>query len=256
MENPPTPENHKETKPALTIHVYSWATPILGLIMLIIGLVAGFLGRPLINQTAITPTANPGASATDNSPTSDRQPELKSLIIEQTRHFIGDDAAPITIIEFSDFQCPYCSRYFVNVWPQINEQYIKTGKVRFGYMHFAFLSQESFWAAEASECAGDQGKFWEYHDVLFASQVGENRVDLNKDNLKEFAADLNLDRKRFDACLDEGKYTSLIQQQTRFLQTLGVSSTPSFIINNQPLIGAQPFEAFQQVIEAELKSEP
>jgi protein-disulfide isomerase len=129
---------------------------------------------------------------------------------------------------------------------------VNSGKVRLGYIHFAFLGQESQWAAEASECASDQGKFWEFHDLLFEKQSGENQGAFSKDNLKKFAAELSLDQTKFDECLDSGKYTSLVTAQTSFGQQLGVQSTPSFIVNDQPVIGAQPFETFQKLIEADL----
>jgi protein-disulfide isomerase len=122
--------------------------------------------------------------------------------------------------------------------------------VRFGYVHFAFLGPESQWAAEASECAADQDAFWEYHDKLFESQSGENQGAFTKDNLKRWAGELGLDTRAFDECLDSGKYASLIDQESQAAQALGVRSTPTFLINGQPLIGAQPFEVFQQSIEA------
>jgi protein-disulfide isomerase len=125
--------------------------------------------------------------------------------------------------------------------------------VRIGYQHFAFLGDESFWAAEASECAADQDKFWEYHDYLFINQNGENQGAFVKDNLKRFAADLGLDTALFNTCLDSGKYAEAIQTQTAASQSLGVRSTPAFVINGQPLVGAQPFDVFQQYIEAQLK---
>jgi len=116
----------------------------------------------------------------------------------------------------------------------------------------AFLGEESVWAAEASECAGDQDAFWEYHDKLFTSQQGENQGAFNKDNLKQLAADMNLDTQAFNECLDSGKYNAFIQEQTSGAQQLGVRSTPSFVVNGTPIIGAQPFSAFQQLIESEL----
>jgi protein-disulfide isomerase len=122
--------------------------------------------------------------------------------------------------------------------------------VKFGYWHFAFLGQESLWAAEASECAADQDAFWEYHDLLFDSQSGENRGAFNKDNLKEMASDLGLDSETFNQCLDSGKYTDLVQQQNSFARQIGVRSTPTFLVNGQPVIGAQSFETFQQVIDS------
>lgn len=124
--------------------------------------------------------------------------------------------------------------------------------MRFGYVHFAFLGDESVWAAEASECADEQGKFWEYHDLLFNRQAGENQGAFNKDNLKQFAATLGLDATQFNACVDTGKYTDVVKQEVAFAQQLGVQSTPTFALNGQPIVGGQPFETFQQIINAEL----
>lgn len=123
-----------------------------------------------------------------------------------------------------------------------------------GYWHVAFLGEESQWAAEASECAADQNAFWEYHDKLFTSQSGENQGAFNKDTLKQFAADLKLNAQAFNECLDSGKYTQVVQEQTATANQLGVRSTPAFIINGVPLLGAQPFAAFQQIIDEALNS--
>jgi protein-disulfide isomerase len=122
-------------------------------------------------------------------------------------------------------------------------------------MHFAFLGPESQSAAEASECAADQDAFWEYHDLLFDSQEGENRGAFNDENLKAFAEQLDLDTEQFNECLDSGKYTTLVQNETAAARQLGVQSTPAFVINGQAVIGAQPFDVFQQVIEQELAAE-
>jgi len=174
-------------------------------------------------------------------------------LIPKVRHFTGDPNAPVTINEFTDFQCPFCGRFFASTEPQIDEAYIQSGKVRLGYWNFAFLGDESTWAAESAECAADQDKFWEYHDILYASQSGENQGAFNKDNLKKFAEELGLDTQTFNECLDSGKYTSLIQDDTSTSSALGVQSTPTFLINGQEVVGAQPFEVFQQTIESLLK---
>jgi len=121
--------------------------------------------------------------------------------------------------------------------------------VRIGYWHFAFLGQESQWAAEASECAADQDAFWEYHDYLFDNHGGENQGAFSMDNLKRFAEELGLDTDVFNECLDSGKYTQVVQSETTAGQQLGVQSTPTFLVNGQPVVGAQPFEVFEQVIE-------
>src|SRR3990167_3005650 len=88
---------------------------------------------------------------------------------------LGDQNAPVTIIEYGDYQCPFCGKFFKETEPTLRENYIKTGKVKFVYRDFAFLGQESLWAANAAQCAGEQGKFWEYHDYLYGNQNGENK---------------------------------------------------------------------------------
>ena len=124
--------------------------------------------------------------------------------------------------------------------------------VRIGYWHFAFLGQESQWSAEASECAAEQGAFWEYHDYLFENLGRENRNDFNHENLKRFADELGLDTEAFNECLDSGRHTQIVQQETAAAQQIGIRSTPSFLVNGQPVIGAQPFEVFERVIEQNL----
>jgi protein-disulfide isomerase len=130
---------------------------------------------------------------------------------------------------------------------------VATGKVRFGYWNYAFLGEESQWAAEAAECAADQDKYWEYHDKLFASQSGENQGAFTKDKLKQFAADLSLDTAAFNDCLDSGNHAAQIQTDSQMAQQIGVRSTPSFLVNGTPLVGAQPYERFQELIESLLK---
>lgn len=247
-----------ETKPALVINIHSWATPIIGIVMLLVGLAAGYFGRPFIANLNSSETAIPvqeqtsGQVSQEKSPAS--TPTLMEYLVGQTRHFMGDQNAPVTLIEFSDFQCPYCGKFATETEGQINEQYVNTGKVRFGYIHFVFLGDESQWAAEASECANDQNAFWEYHDYLFSHQSGENRGAFSKENLKKFAVALNLNSEKFNQCLDSGKYTDLVKSETSMAQNLGVSSTPTMVINGKVLLGAQPFATFQQVIESDISN--
>ncbi|GAB4521419.1 MAG: hypothetical protein Fur0018_01900 [Anaerolineales bacterium] len=254
--------SQREDRPVMTIHVYSWATPIAALAALLIGLAGGYFFRPYAGNTtggsdapaAAIATAEPidPQAALPATPPADieaRRQALMDALIAQTKHFLGNPDAPVTILEFSDFQCPYCGRFFQDVEPEIRKQYVESGQVRIGYLHFAFLGQESLWAAEASECAADQSAFWEYHDKLFNSQNGENRGTFNKNNLKAFAADLGLDTKTFNQCLDGGKYTEYVKSQVDVGRQIGVQSTPTFLVNGQAVVGAQPFEAFQQAIE-------
>jgi protein-disulfide isomerase len=127
---------------------------------------------------------------------------------------------------------------------------VDTGKVRFGYFNFVILGDESQWAAEAAECASDQDAYWEFHDYLFTHQSGENQGAFSKDNLKGFAVDMGLDTDAFNTCLDSGKYTQAINDQTDIGRQLGVQSTPTFAVNGQPVVGAQSFDSFKTTIEA------
>lgn len=249
------PEAVPAARPARTIHVQSWAAPIVGWAMLVIGFLAGFFLRPWIlgqtsNATAAISTAPAGLQSTDQAV--ERQKLMESLI-PNVRHFKGDPDSPVTIIEFADFQCPYCGQFAATTGAEIDEQYIRVGKVRWGYWNFAFLGAESNWAAEAAECAGDQNKFWEYHDTLYSSQSGENRGTFSRDRLKDFAEDLGLDTSTFNECFDSGKYIELIKNDSRTASALGLRSTPTFLINGQPLVGAQPFEKFEQAIASIVK---
>ncbi len=124
--------------------------------------------------------------------------------------------------------------------------------MRFGYVHFAFLGPESLLAAEASECAADQNAFWAYHDALFTIQNGESGGAYQTDSLKDVAAQLGLDMPIFSECLDSGKHRDLVQEESAWVRSIGVQSTPAFVLDGQPIVGAQPFEVFQQAIEARL----
>lgn len=136
--------------------------------------------------------------------------------------------------------------------PVLFQQYVQTGKVNFVYKHSAFLGQESVWAAQASECAADQGKFWEYHDLLFDRQNGENQGAFNKDKLIGFANELKLDMTKFEPCLTNDETLERVKADTQEGSAAGVRGTPTFFVNGQALVGAQPLEAFQAVIDKAL----
>jgi len=166
----------------------------------------------------------------------------------------GDKNAPITIVEFSDFQCPFCERAFQQIEPQLLKDYVDTGKATFVYKHSAFLGQESIWAAEAAECAADQGKFWAYHDLLFNRQAGENQGAFTKDKLIGFAQELKLDVTRFEPCLNNDETLARVQADTQEGRQAGVTGTPLYFINGQLLAGARPYNDFRALIERVLIS--
>ncbi len=164
---------------------------------------------------------------------------------------LGNKNAPITIVEFSDFQCPFCTKFYEQTLPLIEENYIKTGKVKFVYRDFPLsFHQYAQKAAEAAECAEEQNKFWEYHNILFEKQAEWSIGGIDK--LKEYTQSLGLNSNNFNGCLDSGKYANEVQKDFNDGQRYGVSGTPTFFINGIKLTGAQPFDAFKQVIEQEL----
>ncbi|MGH2586542.1 MAG: DsbA family protein [Dehalococcoidia bacterium] len=176
-------------------------------------------------------------------------PVVASSYIPITDHSKGLESAPVTIVEYADLQCPVCARFSESVERQIEETYIKTGIVRLEYRHYAFLGEESQRAAEATECAAEQGQFFPYRDTLYANQRGENRGAFSDERLRGFAADLGLDTQSFNACLDSGRYEDRVKAQKAEAERLGVQATPTFFINGRKLEGLAPFSTFQQLIE-------
>lgn len=164
---------------------------------------------------------------------------------------MGAADAPVTITEFSDFQCGYCKKFWAETLPKLKESYIDSGKARFVYRQFAIFGKPSQAAAEASVCAGEQGKFWTYHDKLF-SNFGKGFV--TEKNLKKLASEVKLEPADFDKCLQSSKVKERVERETMTAAYLGGRGTPMFFVNEKLLIGAQPLEVFQQVIEEELKN--
>ena len=168
---------------------------------------------------------------------------------------LGNVDAPITIVEFSDYQCPFCKRHFTNTLSALKTNYIDTGKVRYVFRDFPLDSIHPYArkAAEAAHCAGDQGKFWDMHDVMFT-----NQGELMQDNLKGFARDMKLEVEAFSACLDGGKYAKTVEADVAAGSAAGVTGTPKFFIGKAKpdgtmvataMKGAQPAAAFSQVID-------
>lgn len=171
--------------------------------------------------------------------------------------FLGEKNAPVTIIEFSDFQCPFCRTFWKETLPLLKSNYIDTGKVKFVYRDFPLsFHPSSHLAAEAVECAKDQTKFWELHDKIFQEQnkQGSGTIQFIKENVVRWAGQTSLDLGKFSSCLDSRKYQAEVDKDLADGTAAGVSGTPSFFINGHLLVGAQPFGAFQEVIEQELKS--
>ncbi len=161
----------------------------------------------------------------------------------------GPEDAPVVLVEFSDFQCTYCRKFWQETLPRIEERYIRSGKVRFLYRHLAILGEASVLAAQAAACANDQGRFWGYHDALFRTS---SPLAFTTARLKRYAGQSGLDERTFSACLDSGRHAERVEAETILGRALGANGTPAFLINGQLLIGAYPFEVFEQALNASL----
>jgi len=168
---------------------------------------------------------------------------------------LGSDSAPITIIEFGDYQCEQCYKWYHNTKDSIVQNYIETGKANLIFVDLAILGRDSPKAAAATYCAEEQGKYWEYHDLLYTFQEGVNSGWANSERLKAFAFSLELDTELFDSCVDSGKFSKRVQFNTNEAKKQGATGTPTFIIVNsdgeqQKIGGAQPYSVFQKVLDS------
>jgi protein-disulfide isomerase len=169
----------------------------------------------------------------------------------------GKADAPVTMVEFADFQCPFCGRFVTDSLQQIEKKYVDTGQVKFVYEQYPLpFHPNAQPAAMAAECANAQGKFWPMHDKLYATQTTWESLDNTavKNTFKQYAAGLGLNTASFNSCLDSSKYSDKIQKQSSLGSQYGVSGTPTFYIGNQKagytqIVGAQPITSFEQMIK-------
>ncbi len=175
------------------------------------------------------------------------QTQLGAQRAQALGHTLADSNAPITVEEYADFQCPICGTFARQTLPQIEDKYIKTGKIKFVFNHFAFLGDESTRAAEASECANDQGKFWDYADTLFNNQAGENQGAFNDANLEKFAQQIGLNLDQFKACLADRRNLSKVQSSSNNAQLRNVTGTPTLFINGVKVNG-NSMQNFEQAL--------
>jgi protein-disulfide isomerase len=168
--------------------------------------------------------------------------------IAQSSHTLGRTDAPVTIEEWGDFQCPACGVFARTTEPRLVSTYIGDGRVQLVFRHMAFLGTESGYAAEAAECASEQGKFWEYHDRLFASQRGENQGAFSRDNLKRIGADLRLGSS-FVACVDSKRYAQSVRDETQAGRDRGVVATPTLFVNGRKIEGALTYDQLRAIID-------
>jgi protein-disulfide isomerase len=251
----------------ITIKKSTFNGLILGLV-LVIGIAAFFAGSYVtnLNSNQISEKDLDDAIAKlelkilqNQLPT--KQPQLPVKISTDNDPIIGDPNAPITIIEFSDFQCPFCARFHIQTLPLILEEYIEQGKVKLVFRDFPIQSihPNALPASVAAECANEQGKFKEMHDMLFDNQNKWNSQDTDDalSLFSQYATNIQLEQETFDSCLTNGKHIDEIKKDLDDGREYGVSGTPGFFVGNDEigyveLKGAQPFESFKKIIDAQL----
>jgi protein-disulfide isomerase len=171
---------------------------------------------------------------------------------------LGDPDAPITLIEFGDYQCHFCNVHFQNTEHNLLENYIKTGKVKMIFKDFTIIGPDSINAAHGAHCADDQGMFWQYHDILYNNWTGENNGWASSDNLLRFAQEVELDINQWSDCMIEERHSKIIVDSSKDARDLGITGTPAFFVigpDNKitKISGAQPYENFEQIFDLELE---
>lgn len=267
-QNPSTSPQSARTKHRIRSTI-NWKIPsIIGGILLIfgMGLGTGYIlwGYPLSEKQAeldnvkaklavLNGEVQGGEDAASTSPTDESAAadEIKQVtryeIEEDDDPSYGPANAPITIIEFSDFQCPYCQKWHVDVWSKLLQTF--PDQIRLVYRDFPLYSihSEAGPAAAAANCAGEQNNYWEFHELLFTGGM-----ELGRDTYLKYAGSLDLNLTSFEQCLDDNRYEAEVTADYEYALGLGIQSTPTFFVNGIALVGAQPFEVFQEVIELEL----
>ena len=165
---------------------------------------------------------------------------------------MGPVDAPVVMVMWSDFQCPFCGRFARETLPELVERYVDAGELRVEWRDFAYLGKESREAAKVARVAAEQGRFWEFHDALFADQPKPNTGGVDRAHLEDAAREAGLDLDRFRAGLAEDAHHDVVQADFDEGAGIGVTGTPSFLINNRPVVGAQPAEAFITVVDEAL----
>ena len=235
------------------------------------GIVSAFLGGYVLGAETVEPEKIVIRNAEDvigslqtqqstQSSPSTNSPSLISISLDDDP-VKGNPDAPITIVEFSDFQCPFCAKFHSTTFPQLEANYIDSGKVKFVYRDFPIQSihPNAVPAAFAAECADEQGMFWEYHDLVFENQKKWQGLSGNRmvDTFEQYALELGLNTSDFNTCFESGKYVDEVAKDLQDGVSYGITGTPGFFVGNAELgyvkmIGAQPYAAFQKVIEDQI----
>lgn len=261
-QNVPIPEEKPESH-HITLKRSTYNKLIVGIVVSMIAVsffggyvIGGHETKNLVQTIQTLPQTNP-------QPTQAQQTEPSKVFVTLgTSPVEGNKDAPVTIVEFSDFQCPFCGRFYSQTLPQIQHDYIDSGKVKLVYRDFPLenIHQNAKPASLAAQCANEQGKFWEYHNVLFSSQsawADLSAIDATN-AFKQYAVDLKLDSSTFNSCIDSSKYQDTVDKNAQDGMNFQVSGTPTFFIGDDKngyiqLVGAQPYSVFKEKIDKQLQ---
>ena len=254
METAPSEEARQaEPDGLIVIRRTTFNSIFIAALFLVLGIVIGAYGAFKVeraNRSWLTDALNEAlegqiGTITSGQQTAQTDPDARVDVSADDDPAHGPIDAPVVIIEFSDFNCPYCGRFARETLPLLRDNY--DDRIRFVYRDYPILGDSSLQAAIAAECADDQDAFWDFHDLLF-----ENQGSFNQELFIRFGEELGLDIEQFTVCQDDPATRDEIGGDFAVAQRLGVSGTPTFFINGRPVVGAQPYEVFQGVIDKEL----
>jgi len=242
-------ETSEETVTFKLSHFYSVLVVLAFAVGILVGYVAWGRGTTVTAAAPAAVAAQQPSGPVVEAPQPTQSPYTRYEIPTEGYPSLGPDDAEIVIVEFSDYQCPFCRRFHDETYQQLLDAY--PGQIRFVYRNLPLTSihPSAMPAAIASLCANDQNKYWEFHEKLFSSET------LDEVTYIQYATDLGLDVETFTACLTSGSHDEFIQQDMNFSLDLGVQSTPTFFVNGLAIVGAQPLVNFQQIIDKELAGE-
>jgi len=171
---------------------------------------------------------------------------------------LGNPNAPITLVEFGDYQCHYCNVFFQNIEDEIIKEYVESGKVKIIFKDYNIIGPDSINSSHGAHCAGEQGLFWEYHDILYSNWTGENNGWASPSNLTTFADEINVNMDQWTECMNEKSHSKTIMESNNDAKALELTGTPAFFIINEDggvskLFGAQPFEVFKKTFDSQLE---
>lgn len=224
----------------------------------IIAIIVGVMGIGIGAYSIATVGGRLDQTTTPNESISSTNTEGLHPLALDGSPLLGSLGAPITIVEYGDYQCPNCQRFATQVKPLIVENYINTGKAKLIFKDFTIYGNDSVNGAIAAHCASDQNKFWEMHDLMYQGQKAINSGWLSVDSIKKFVSGIGLDMQQFNSCFDGKKYAQKVTENFNDGKSAGVNGTPTFIIIDSrgqivTIQGAQPFNTFKQVLDKMLE---